>query len=387
MDKHTPSPLDTLRQLKEMLDAGAITQDEFNKLKQQLLFGEAPAAPAPTAPATPPLADPLVNAPTAPVTVPPVVETPLPPAEPQFIPPPVDDPLLPPVVSPTARPLEPVVLDPGTHRPTEGPLGPPPAAYDEPEHVEEARKSPLGMVLIIGGVVLLLAVIGYLVLGNRNSERLTSNSITAADTAAVAVEEGPQAAQLDLPPVQAPETVRVQPNIPITTTPADSAGATGPDAAAANAAATQAQIQRVLTGFYADLQTPPFSAAQYVAPQVEQFLQLKNTTPAAIDDDLSRGYFPDRAETKISMVPGTLQVSAPAEDGTVTATFQERGRTLRKSLNQYQQTLTQVRARFDATGKLTYFRQERLLENTFTDAKPATPATTPAPDATTPPQE
>lgn len=385
MDKPTSSPLDTLRQLKEMLDAGAITQDEFNKLKQQLLFGEAPAVPV--APAAP-LTDPLVSAPTAPVAVPPVaVEPPAPLAEPQFISPPVDDPLLPPVVSPTARPLEPMVMDPGTHRPTEGPLDPPTPAYEEPEPVEEARKSPLGLILIIGGVVALLTVIGYLLLGNRSSERLTSNSITAADTAAVAVEEGPQAAQLDLPPVQAPETVRVQPNIPVATTPVDSAGAAGPDAATVNAAATQAQVQRVLTAFYADLQSPPFSAAQYVAPQVEQFLQLKNTTPAVIDEDLSRGYFPDRAETKISLVPGTLQVSAPAEDGAITATFQERARTLRKSLNQYQQTLTQVRARFDATGKLTYFRQERLLENTFTDAKPAAPATTPAPDATTPNQE
>ena len=384
MDKPTPSPLDTLRQLKEMLDAGAITQDEFNKLKQQLLFGGAPAA-------TPaPLADPVVAAPTAPIAVPPAtVQTP-PPAEPELIPPPVDDPLLPPVITTPAGnpPLEPVMLDPGTHRPTEGPLGPPPTAYNDPEQLEEApRQSPLGMVLIIGGVVLLLAVIGYLVLGNRNSERLTSSSITAADTASVAVEEGPQAAQLDLPPVQAPETVRVQPNIPVATTPIDSGGAVGPDAAAANAAAMQAQVQRVLTAFYADLQTPPFSAAQYFAPQVEQFLQLKSTTPAAIDDDLSRGYFPDRSETKISFVPGTLQVSTPAEDGSVTATFQERGRTLRKSLNQHQQTLTQVRARFDATGKLTYFRQERLLENTFTDAKPAAPATTPAPDAAAPPQE
>lgn len=379
MDK--PSPLDTLRQLKEMLDAGAITQDEFNKLKQQLLFGDAPAAPA--APAAP-LAEPLINAPTAPISVPPVVvETPAPPAEPQFIPPPVDDPLLPPVVSPTARPLEPVVLDAETYRPTEGPLTPPPPVYSEPEPVEEARQSPLGMILIIGGVVALLAIIGYLVLGNRSSERLTSNSITAADTTAVAVEEGPQAAQLDLPPVQAPETVRVQPNIPVAPVTSDTATA-GPDAAAVNAAATQAQVQRVLTAFYADLQTPPFSAAQYFAPQVEQFLQMKNTTPAAIDEDLSRGYFPDRSEIKVSLVPGTLQVNTPDADGSVTATFQEKSRSLRKSLNQYQQTLTQVRARFDATGKLTYFRQERLLENTFTDAKPAA---APATDAATPPQE
>ncbi|UOQ78417.1 SHOCT domain-containing protein [Hymenobacter sp. 5516J-16] len=56
-----PSPLDTLRQLKEWLDAGTITPQEFETLKKKLLFSESagvtassaapPAAPAP--PTTP----------------------------------------------------------------------------------------------------------------------------------------------------------------------------------------------------------------------------------------------------------------------------------------------------------------------------------------------
>nr|GFC25590.1 hypothetical protein [Tanacetum cinerariifolium] len=38
-------PLATLRQLKEMLDAGALTPQEFEALKQKLIFGqEAPAS-------------------------------------------------------------------------------------------------------------------------------------------------------------------------------------------------------------------------------------------------------------------------------------------------------------------------------------------------------
>ncbi|RTQ49272.1 SHOCT domain-containing protein [Hymenobacter gummosus] len=394
MDKPDSSPLETLRQLKEMLDAGVITPQEFNSLKQKLLFPDAPTPPA-ASPAPAPLPPaPIMEAPTAPVAVPPpapvepaprrVEEHPVADITP-VIPPPVDDPLLPPVVAaPGATPLEPVVLDPHTQRPTEGPVDVQDYYHDGP--ADEPRKSPLGPILIIGGVIVLLAIIGYLVLGSRSSERLTSNSITAADTTAVQIEEGPQAEQLDLPPAAVPETVRVQPNIPVTATPVDSAGAGAPvvDAAAAEAAA-RAQVQRVLTAFYNDLQTPPFSAAQYFAPQVERFLQLQNTTPAAIDENLSSTYFPEFAESKYSISPGTLQISPPAEDGSVTVTFQERGRSLRKSLNQYQQTLTQVRARFDNTGKLTFFRQERLLENKFTDAKPAaTPA--PAPE-TAPTQE
>lgn len=382
---NNPSPLETLRQLKEMLDAGAITPQEFNTLKQKLLFGDAPAAPAaPTPPAAPPT-DPVTAAPTAPVAVPP----PPAPAPTPVIPPPVDDPLLPPVVAAPAYtpPLEPVVLDPHRYRPTEGPLTETPAEdFPLEEPGDGPRQSPLALVLIIGGVLALLALIAYLVLGNRSSERLTSQSITAADTAAVAVEEGPQAEQLTLPPVQAPETVRVQPNVPAMTSPTDSAAA-GPDAAAAAAAAEaalRARVQRSLTAFYNDLLAPPFSAGQHFAPQVERFFSLQNTTPAGIEAELSRTHFPEFTESKISFDPGSMQISAPAEDGSVTVTYQERGRSLRKSLNQYQQTLAQVRARFDSSGKLIFFRQERLLENTFTDAKPAPAAPQPAPDA--PPQ-
>ena len=46
------SPLETLRQLREMLDAGTLTPVEFEVLKQQLVFGPVPAVP-PAAPAPP----------------------------------------------------------------------------------------------------------------------------------------------------------------------------------------------------------------------------------------------------------------------------------------------------------------------------------------------
>ena len=38
------SPIDTLRQLKEMLDSGALTPAEFEALKQRLVFTAPPAA-------------------------------------------------------------------------------------------------------------------------------------------------------------------------------------------------------------------------------------------------------------------------------------------------------------------------------------------------------
>ncbi|WP_400193554.1 hypothetical protein [Hymenobacter sp. B81] len=358
---NNPSPLDTLRQLKEWLDAGTITPQEFETLKRKLLFDEKNA----TAP------------------------------EAHLIPPPVDDPLLPPVVvdEPGQPQLEPVILDPVSHRPTEAALphsSPAPAdeLSEEAYEPERPAKQPLATVLIVAGVLLLLAVAAYLLLGNRESERLTSDTLTAADSTAVTVEEGPQAEQLELPPVAAPETIRVQPAIPLPapdTTPA--ATAPGPEApipAAAESSATseaaiRSRVQRTLTALYADMEAAPFNASQHFAPQVERFYLLQNTTPAAIEDELNRSHFPEFLESQLSYEPGSLQISPVAEDGTVMVQYQERGRSLRKSRNQYQQTLAQVRARLDRNGKLTYFRQERLLENNFTDAAkpaPAAPAAT-----------
>ncbi|GAA4376817.1 hypothetical protein [Hymenobacter koreensis] len=387
-----PSPLDTLRQLKEWLDAGTITPQEFETLKRKLLFDEkaqaAGTSPTPT-PVTPPPAPTAFDS-----SYPqPVQARPLTPA-PHTVPPPTTDPLLPPSLndSPSQPPLKPVALDPITHRPTEAPMPrmPEPEAEVEEDPAiferEPARQQPLAAVLIIGGIVLLLAVVAYLLLGNRSSERLTSSSMTAADSATVAVEEGPQAEQLELPAVAAPETVRVQPVVPVT--PAETtatapvappteqpAAATSPPAAE-NESALKSRVQRTLTALYNDMEAAPFNAGQHFAPQVERFYTLQNTTPAAIEEELNRSHFPEFLESEISFDPGTLQISPVAEDGTVMVQYQERGRSLRKSRNQYQQTVAQVRARIDRSGKVTYFRQERLLQNTFTDAAAPTPPAT-----------
>ncbi|AYA38523.1 SHOCT domain-containing protein [Hymenobacter oligotrophus] len=394
MDKNDASPLDTLRQLKEWLDAGTITPQEFETLKRKLLFSEnPPAAPSPPPTAAAPAAP---VAPPTPSVVPPAAASVPPVVEHHVTPPPVEEPLLPPVVTdePAAR-VEPVVLrqDHFRREPIAPPPGPAvPVADEEPFDgpAEEPRRQPLATVLIVAGVLALLAVIGYLLLGNRESERLTSNSITAADTTTVQVEEGPQAEQLTLPPVAAPETIRVQPNIPVTAQPTDSAaagnaaatpGAPAPDPATTEAA-IRSRVQRSLTALYNDMEAAPFSASQHFAPQVERFYTLQNTTPGAIEAELNRSHFPEFLESQISFDPSSLQISPVTEDGTVTVTYNERGRSLRKSRNQYQQTVAQVRARLDRNGKLTYFRQERLLENTFTDAAP-----TPAATETSPPQE
>ncbi|GAB3582226.1 SHOCT domain-containing protein [Hymenobacter daeguensis] len=213
MDNNPSSPLDTLRQLKEMLDAGALTPAEFEALKQRLVLN--PGTPLPPGAAAVPMAP-------APV-VPPVV---LPPA---------------PVAEQHSPMFEDVADEAKAARPTpSAPLGasaapafpaaetsllpteaaPDPAAEakwtgDEfPAIAEEApARNPLALVMSIGGVLVFLAVVAYLTLNRPPSEHISSTSQTAADSLATTIDAGPQAAPLPAP-VAAPETIRVAPAHP-----------------------------------------------------------------------------------------------------------------------------------------------------------------------------
>ncbi|GAB3852315.1 hypothetical protein GCM10028822_19870 [Hymenobacter terrigena] len=190
------SPLDTLRQLKEMLDSGAITPTEFEALKQRLVF-TAPATP--TASATPVAPASIVPEPVVPPT------------------PPVFD--RPPVATEPVLPLVEALPEPGPVHFTAGPEplpGPEPAwrtRNEFPPMAEEPARNPLALVFAIGGVLAFLAVVLYLNLNRPPSEHISSTSQTAADSLAAPIETGPQAEPLPAT-AAAPETVRVAPAHP-----------------------------------------------------------------------------------------------------------------------------------------------------------------------------
>ena len=193
------SPLATLRQLKEMLDAGTLTPQEFEALKQKLVFGPGttgaaePAAPiAPAGSATPAY---------------------IPPAE-------LTEPVAP-EVSAVPPPLTPDWL--AAAAPALVDHSAPEMAAEEPAYEEGLeKKNPLNLIFAIGGALVFLAVVLYLTLGNRAAdEHLTSTTQTAADSTRTAPEIGPQAQQLTLPPAS-PETIRVAPVVPATVAPAAS---------------------------------------------------------------------------------------------------------------------------------------------------------------------
>lgn len=214
------SPLDTLRQLKEMLDARALTPAEFESLKQRLVFSsDAPLA----VPALPPAPVPLLPV-AAPTALPPkplesaVEPLPLPPLAEAAA-------SLPTTEAGPVRyfePLAPLITPPPVvyEAPASAPL-PEPEYVPEPELAAAAApvadsppgRSPLALVLAVVGVLGLLALVFYLGSNRHPSERLSSTSQTAADSVATTIDVGPQAEQLPQAAAE-PETVRVAPAHP-----------------------------------------------------------------------------------------------------------------------------------------------------------------------------
>jgi hypothetical protein len=342
------SPLDTLRQLRELLDAGTITPQEFETLKSRLLTPPT-ALPDSAAAARPADGSNFVRLESEPSAANSAT------AGPEY----------------TAFPL---------------PASPTESVDELEEEAEEPARSPLGKILAIGGGLLAVLLILYLVLGqSRSSEHLTSISQTPADTVATAPETGPQAEQLDLPPVAAPETVRVAPVVPLTS---DSA-ATQPNAASEQTTDEQTvltpvasekaeedvrnKVRDILAAYYTDMQSAPFSAEQYFAPQVELFIILRNTTPAAINAWLDQNRFLEFKDAQTQVEPGTLRISPVATDGSRVATYTERSRAFRQSLQKNQYTRAQMRVRVNSDYKITYQKQERLLENTLSDVEAPAP--------------
>jgi hypothetical protein len=228
------SHLATLRQLKEMLDAGTLTPQEFEALKQQLVFGvEASVPPARVVPSLP-------LSPTTP-------EVHLPPSE---------------LPKPELAAQATENLDwlsaaaPGSLTSTE-----PLAEATEPLEADE-RRNPLTLVFILGGALALLALVLYLTLGNQSTdEHLTSTSQTAADSTATTPDIGPQTEQLTLPPA-APETIRVAPALP---------------PAAVAASASKFRVDSAAA-------TPTPSAPAKAAPVATPPKAAAPTTPIAVPD-------------------------------------------------------------------------------------------------------
>ena len=287
-----------------------------------------------------------------------------------------------PAVAPVFYPAEPEEVSPP-------PAPPRPAASRPSAPPQQPASGGAGKWLLIVLLVLLVggALAYFFIQNSHPDESLTSPSLPAAEPAPTEVAapkptkkpkksskkkrkkqaKASVATASEAEAAPAEEVAESQPE-PVAAAPARPAPATSRPIAAAPEAGDDAATTRVreaLAAYYADLNAPPLHASQHFAPQVERLYIQQNLTPAAIDAELARSFFPENQQAVAQIEPGTLRVSAPAADGSRTATFTETMRLYRVSKQQFQRLRTNVRVRFNTDYQITYMRQEKLLANTF----------------------
>jgi hypothetical protein len=337
------SAIRSLQELKNLLDSGAITQQEYEALKKKIIFGKSDREPA--------------------------AGTPLPTSHIGAAPEPLGgDPVVPEYDNEAYVAYDGSSRQTRPHNHNPDALGPE-GVGESGDLAEPQRKDMLVTILITLGVLLLLGLIAYQLMSNQGSEKLTSTSggeETPVDTAAAYRPAPVSPASNDpvTPDTQAvPATAALPEAVPIAGAPV-----TSPDLPAVPSLDEEEIISRAkdrLESYYDDMRNPPFSAQRHFAPTVERYYSLVNTTPAAINENINTYHFPEFLDSEASIEEGSLKASTVPNGYEVT--YIEHGSALRKSKDQKQQTKARVRARFDAGFKMTYFRQEALLENTFVE--------------------
>lgn len=350
------SAIRSIQELKNLLDSGAITQQEFDALKRKIIFGQNQP-------------DTSTGSTSVPVSgFPPFPET----KQPVPVP---GNPINPPYNNEAYVGYDNTPkTTPARNIDTIGPEG----VNESGEFANTKKKDWLMTILISLGVLLLLVLIGFQLFQNQDSERLTSKSgpdaeEVIADTITATQEEqvteSTRADRIGTPAdtVGAPATATT-PNTevapidanPATTTP------TQPVVPTISNEEALTRIKDRLESYYDDMQATPFSAQRHFAPTVERYYTLINTTPAAITENITAYHFPEFQDSQSSIEDGSMKLVSNSADG-YEVTYIEHGSALRKSKGQKQQTTARVRARFDQNFKMTYFRQEQLLENKFVE--------------------
>lgn len=340
------SAIRSLQELKNLLDSGAITQEEYDALKKKIIFGKSGGEPAAVLPTShlAPSPEPLGG-----------------------------DPVVPEYSQVEYTNEDYVGYDTSprvgrTHDPDAiGPEG----VGEGGDLAEPRQKDMLVTILVTLGVLLLLGLIAYQLMNKQDSEKLTSISGSeevAADTSARpsrVIEPAATNGQVSQDTLTAPSAT-ITPDAgaaPIDADPAASTTAPAVPGLSEEEILTRARDR--LESYYDDMRSAPFSAQRHFAPQVERYYTLVNTTPEAINENITTYHFPEFQDSEVTIEEGSMKASQVANGYEVT--YIENGTALRKSKNQKQQTKARVRARFDASFKMTYFRQEALLENKFVE--------------------
>ena len=375
------SAIKSIQELKNLLDSGAITPQEYDVLKRKIIFGN--SAPGNGAvPLTPPVAPGTgesrnIVPPPPPIRETPPVATENKPVTPEYR------------RTPQPEPVAPVADTPEkTNYTLFGESG-----VEQSDAPQEKSRDWLLTILISLAAVLLIGLVAYWLISDKDSERLTSTSgpdteevmpatgpttntetkpeavtTESTDPGAIATTPTPEnlPANAETPGAVVPPTTDA--NQPAEATPPVQATAPAQPAPTPRTTDEEAvnKIKDRLQAYYNDIKTAPFAAQNHFAPNVERYYTLIGTTPQAISENINSYHFTEFQDSESEIEDGTIKLTNSGENG-FEVTYIEHGKAFRKSKGQKQETTARVRARFDKDFKITFFRQEQLLENKFFD--------------------
>lgn len=126
----------------------------------------------------------------------------------------------------------------------------------------------------------------------------------------------------------------------------------------------ESAIRSILKQYYRDYNSEErrFDASKYFAQEVDRFINLKNTTPAEITDVIENEFYDEFQESATSIDFKTLVISKLPK-GYYQADFEETMSCFRKSKEQHQYIRTKVKVIFDKDLKIRYNHQERVMES------------------------
>ncbi|MDJ1505080.1 SHOCT domain-containing protein [Xanthocytophaga agilis] len=125
-------------------------------------------------------------------------------------------------------------------------------------------------------------------------------------------------------------------------------------------------VRNILTSYYQDLSSQKFDANKYYAKKVKRFFNLQDISPQTITDEVHNNYYTDFQDAVSTIASNSLSIE-PMKGGMYQADFKEVIKCFRKSANKGQTITSQVKVLFDKNMKIIYYSSRPLSTKEFGD--------------------
>lgn len=125
----------------------------------------------------------------------------------------------------------------------------------------------------------------------------------------------------------------------------------------------ESNVLSVLRSYYSGLQNRDFDANQYFAENIDRFITMVNVTPEEINSYINTSYYKEFVDAKSEIEAGSYSI-IKNENG-YTIEYIESGTCYRTSKKAYQTARVNVKVSMNNDFKITYFNQYNIIENNY----------------------